>query len=86
MPALTGGALTVDTETGGEGPGEDGEHLDIHMPSPSYYPFVSSVGIAIMGYGFVYVPWGFIAVAIGGLVTLWGLFGWSLEPVTREEH
>jgi cytochrome c oxidase subunit 1 len=85
MPVLTGGALTVDTETGGEGPEEE-SHGDIHMPSPSYYPFLASVGIAIMGYGFVYVPWGFIAVGLGGLVTLWGLFGWSLEPVTREGH
>jgi hypothetical protein len=36
--------------------------------------------------GFVYLPWGMIVVAAGGLVTLWGLFGWSLEPLSKETH
>ena len=28
----------------------------------------------------MYLSWGWAAVAIGGMVTLWGFFGWSLEP------
>ena len=56
---------------------------DMHMPSPSYYPIVSAFGIVFVGYGLVYVPGGWTAVGIGALISLWGLFGWSLEPVTR---
>ena len=83
MPEVTGGTLTVDKETGDEDHDDDG-HGDIHMPSPSYYPFVSALGIAILGYGLIYIPWGYIAVAVGGMVMVWGFFGWSLEPVTRD--
>ena len=54
------------------------------MPSPSYYPALSSLGMVILGAGLIYLPWGFIAVGIGAVVTIWGLFGWSLEPVTKE--
>ncbi|MEA2002911.1 MAG: cytochrome c oxidase subunit I [Actinomycetota bacterium] len=82
MDEVTGGALTVDKETGGDDHG--GEHDDFHMPSPSYYPFVSAFGLVTMGYGFVYLPVGWVVVAFGGLITMWGLFGWSLEPVTKE--
>jgi cytochrome c oxidase subunit 1 len=58
----------------------------IHLPSPSYYPALTGFGIFAMLMGFVYVPWGAVAVAAGGLVALWGLFGWSLEPLTKESH
>ncbi len=64
----------------------DDHHEEIHLPSPSYYPALSSLGIVILGYGLVYLSWGWIAVAMGGMVMLWGLFGWSLEPPTRDEH
>ena len=40
--------------------------------------------VSIMG--LVYVPWGLVAVVAGALVTMWGLFGWSMEPLTREDH
>jgi cytochrome c oxidase subunit 1 len=63
---------------------EGGTPEGIHMPSPSYYPALASLGIAITGGGLVYLPWGFIAIGIGTAVMLWGLFGWSLEPVTKE--
>jgi cytochrome c oxidase subunit 1 len=81
MPAVSGGAVAVDeTATGGD---DDGHH-DIHMPSPSFYPALSSLGIVIIGFGVVYLPWGLIVAGIGAVVTMWGLFGWSLEPVTKE--
>ena len=75
--------FSIDQETGGDG---HDDHDDIHMPDPSYYPALASVGISILGFGFVYLPVGWIIVGIGGVITLWGLFGWSLEPVTREDH
>jgi cytochrome c oxidase subunit I len=58
----------------------------IHLPSPSYFPALASAGIFVVLLGLVYLPWGLIAVAAGAVVTLWGLFGWSLEPLTREDH
>jgi cytochrome c oxidase subunit I len=58
---------------------------DIHLPSPSYYPALSALGILIMIVGLVYLPLGLFVVGAGALVTMWGLFGWSLEPLTREE-
>ena len=83
MPDAIGGTIAAETDTGGEGAHEE----DMHMPSPSYYPIVSAFGIVFMGYGLVYIPGGWIAVGIGSLVTMWGMFGWSLEPVTRDaEH
>jgi hypothetical protein len=81
MPAVSGGAVAVDeTTTGGD---DEGGH-DIHMPSPSFYPALASVGLVTIGFGVVYLPWGLIVAGIGAVVTMWGLFGWSLEPVTKE--
>jgi cytochrome c oxidase subunit I len=58
---------------------------DIHLPSPSYYPALAALGMLTVVVGLVYVPWGLVAVGGGLIVTLWGLFGWSLEPLTRGE-
>jgi cytochrome c oxidase subunit 1 len=82
VPAIAGGALTVEKDTGGGDDGHGGE--DIHMPSPSYYPALSAFGIFVIGAGLIYLPWGFIPVGIGVALAMWGLFGWSLEPVTKE--
>jgi cytochrome c oxidase subunit I len=60
---------------------EEEHHPNIHMPDPSFFPVVASVGILIIGYGLIY--W-WPAAVLGGLVTLGGLFGWSLEPVAEE--
>lgn len=58
----------------------------IHLPSPSYYPVLSAAGMFVMLVGLVYLPWGLLAVGAGAVVTLWGVFGWSMEPLTREDH
>ena len=58
----------------------------------SYYPFVLSIGVAIGVIGFMDInveipgtsiqfPW---LSATGIVIGLWGLSGWSLEPVTEE--
>jgi cytochrome c oxidase subunit 1 len=80
MPDVTGGTISAQTTTGGE----DAHEEDMHMPSPSYYPIIAAFGVMVTGYGFVYVPGGWVGVGIGALITLWGFFGWSLEPVTRD--
>jgi len=81
-----GRAVRIDGGVGGTEPGDGGHEEDMHMPSPSYYPIVAAFGVIVTGYGLVYVPGGWVAVGVGGLITLWGFFGWSLEPVTRDEH
>ncbi|NOX24440.1 MAG: cytochrome c oxidase subunit I [Actinobacteria bacterium] len=63
---------------------EDASH--IHLPSDSFYPVLTAFGIVIIGYGLLYVPVGFWFAGLGALVTLWGFFGWSLEPVAKETH
>ena len=59
---------------------------NIHLPSPSFYPALAGAGLFVTVMGLVYVPWGLIAAGAGVLITIWGLFGWSIEPLTREEH
>jgi cytochrome c oxidase subunit 1 len=82
LPAVSGGSVALEHDKGDEG--GHGEH-EIHMPSPSYYPVLLSMGLVGTAWGIVYIPVGWIAVAVFGLVSLWGAFGWALEPVTREE-
>ena len=65
------------------------EEHGIHMPSPSFYPIVSASGVAVLGAGLVFIssgPIGFAVLALGAVVTLWGLVGWAAEPATREAH
>ncbi len=59
---------------------------NIHLPSPSFYPALAAFGMFILIMGLVYVPWGLVAVGVGAVVTMWRLFGWSMERLTREEH
>jgi cytochrome c oxidase subunit I len=80
-----GGVTTLDKPEGddgghgdGDGHGEDHGHAEhIHMPSPSYHPFIVALGIPLIGYGFIEHWWFFIP---GGLLTVFGIFGWALEP------
>jgi cytochrome c oxidase subunit 1 len=93
MPVVTGGALTVEKDTGGDDGGSEGtddvEKLDFHMPSPSYYPIVLAAGMVTIGAGLVFISSGAIGYAIAGLgvlITLWGAVGWAAEPIAREDH
>jgi cytochrome c oxidase subunit I len=61
---------------------EEEEHHDIHMPDPSYFPLLAAAGLPAIGFGLIYDIWA-LAIA-GALLTLGGLFGWSLEPVAEE--
>ena len=83
-----GHAVRIPVVTGAdEDQDGDDEHGEaIHMPSPSYYPALAAVGLVTLGYGLIYLNWGWIAVVGGVLIALWGFFGWSLEPVTKEGH
>ena len=71
---------SVDTKEHEEHGDEHGH--GIHMPSPSYFPALASVGIMIVGFGAIYHWW---IGAVGGVITLAGIFGWGNEPLS-EEH
>ena len=64
-------------------------HHHIHMPSPSYFPFLAALGLVTMAYGLIFksssdaLGWTTIAIGLG--VMLWGIYGWCLEPVADEE-
>jgi hypothetical protein len=50
------------------------------MPSPSYFPALGAVGIMLVGYGAIY-HWQI--GALGGVITLAGIFGWGNEPLSE---
>ncbi|KQL46312.1 cytochrome c oxidase subunit I [Brevibacillus choshinensis] len=50
---------------------------DIHMPSPSFLPFLMSLGLFIAGYGFMYHN--YVVVVIGMLVTFACMFTRSVK-------
>jgi cytochrome c oxidase subunit 1 len=81
-------SVTESATHDGGGDGHDDEHgggghgHGIHMPSPSYFPALAAVGILLVGYGAIYHWW---IGAIGGVITLAGIFGWGNEPLS-EEH
>ncbi len=62
-------------DDGGAG-GGGGGHA-IHIPSPSYWPIVTALGLPFIGYGLMYNWW---FSALGAMVLLAGVFGWILEP------
>jgi cytochrome c oxidase subunit 1 len=61
---------------------EVGVHGGIHMPSPSFWPFVSALGFPVAGYGLVFGATAIVA-PIGAIMILIGLYGWALEPAAE---
>ena len=55
----------------------------IHLPAPSYYPFMVGVAIPLIGYGIIYKGQAFgIPLALVGAAILVGSFiGWGVEPL-----
>ena len=56
------------------------EH-DIHMPSPSFFPLMASLGFPFIAVGIIY---DYALVPVGVALLLIGVFGWALEPATEE--
>ena len=76
---------TVRVVAGGENgddddPLEGEEQHNIHMPSPSYLPLLTSLGLPIVAFGFIY---DFALIPVGVVVMLVGIYGWALEPVAE---
>ncbi len=63
--------------------GDDHEEPHIHMPSPSYWPAFTSVGLAVICYGMVYRAWA--VAALGAVWVLGGIYAWGLEPATAPD-
>jgi cytochrome c oxidase subunit I len=58
-----------------------GDHGHIHMPHPSYWPLVMTIGLLPVAYGVVYKS---ILLGVVGVVwMLIGYFGWIIEPVAE---
>ena len=55
---------------------------DIHLPQPSYWPFLVSVGLAIAGFGIIY---NLVLTGIGIFIMLITVCAWSFEPVNEPD-
>jgi cytochrome c oxidase subunit 1 len=78
LPVMAGAA--VETKTGGHDDHGEG-HGDIHMPSPSYFPFLSALGLPIIALGLIY---DYALIPVGAALLTIGVYGWALEPATEE--
>ena len=79
VPVVAGAA----EEPGASAEDGDGEHHSIHMPSPSIFPLIASLGFPLVAFGFIY---DFALVAVGVVVMMVGIYGWALEPATEPEE
>ena len=74
-------ALVAELEHKGNNP-----EKPIHLPSPSYFPFLIGVSIMLVGYGIVYnaQAWGLAVLVVGILGTVTSFIGWAQEPGEEE--
>jgi cytochrome c oxidase subunit I len=74
VPVPAGGALEADGHEA-----SSAGHA-IHLPGPSYYPIIASLGFLPIAYGTVFGGRLWLLAGAGGVLLLAGLFGWALEP------
>ncbi|MFM7718799.1 MAG: cytochrome c oxidase subunit I [Actinomycetota bacterium] len=77
--AETREGTVVPVPAGGSGEAGHGGGHAIHLPSPSYYPLVASIGFLPLGYGLAFPGMWWLAV-VGGLILVAALYAWALEP------
>jgi cytochrome c oxidase subunit 1 len=69
-----------------EGGGEDTH--GIHLPGLSYFPFITALGLGIVGAGIALQKTaslaGIIVMAVGVVVLFFGVYGWAFEPAGPE--
>jgi cytochrome c oxidase subunit 1 len=55
----------------------------IHLPAPSYFPFVMALGIPLVFYGIIYhtTMWGKALIGLGAVIALAAVIGWAIEPL-----
>jgi cytochrome c oxidase subunit 1 len=57
----------------------DSEH--IHMPDPSLWPAIHTLGVLPLGYGLVFANW--LLIGLGAVWMVMGVFGWIIEPLAE---
>ena len=65
------------------GSGYGGVEHAIHLPQPSYWPIVVSIGLLIAGYGLIY---NVAVIAIGAGIGMVAVYAWSFEPVNEPDE
>jgi cytochrome c oxidase subunit I len=57
----------------------------IHMPDPSYWPLIMTLGMLPVAYGLIYhaSPVGIALLVLGVLWMVVGFFGWIIEPLAE---
>jgi cytochrome c oxidase subunit I len=59
------------------------DESSIHLPSPSYFPLIASLGLPVMAYGLIYGA--YLVSVLGGILLIGSLYAWALEP-SAEPH
>ncbi len=78
-PAPSGAQDDAEAAESHEEDGHDGHGgHGIHLPDMSYYPIMAAAGTTIGMGGLMAGYW---VIIVGGILGLWGIIGWSLEPV-----
>ncbi|CAA9539964.1 MAG: Cytochrome c oxidase polypeptide I [uncultured Thermomicrobiales bacterium] len=95
------GGMTVPDEQAGEQAAQRAETLHaeddahgIHLPNPSWYPLISSVGLLVLVLGilidnphlqvlFLGIP---LISLVGAVVMILGFYGWAFEPASDPVH
>ncbi len=60
-------------------PAEAPDPHSIHLPSPSYYPLITALGLPVLGYAAVFKD-PVVLAPIGFILLLFGIYAWALEP------
>jgi cytochrome c oxidase subunit 1 len=57
---------------------QPGDGTGVHLPSPSYWPLVTAIGLPLIAWGLIFA---ILPLALfGGLILVVGVFGWVMEP------
>ena len=69
------------------GSGDNGEH-SIHMPQPSYWPLMVSIGLLVGAFGLLYVAStiGMVVGVVGVAIAMVSVYAWSFEPVNEPDE
>jgi len=54
----------------------------IHLPSPSYWPLLLALSLPVIALGVIY---GLVVSVVGGMLAIFAIFGWALEPATADD-
>ena len=59
---------------------QKGDAENVHLPSPSYWPIVMSVGFPLIGYGLIF---NLLWAIPGAICVIAAMVGWVMEPSTE---